>query len=102
MTIAGHTVRLRFAGQGTGLVLKAVAVPYLQGFAVVGADRWFRWAPGAVEGDAVGLRCPAGPAPVAVRYAWGNLPFLSLYNREGLPAPPFRTDAWPGLTAGRK
>jgi sialate O-acetylesterase len=38
---------------------------------------------------------------VAVRYAWANNPEISLYNRAGLPASPFRTDDWPGITDGR-
>ena len=38
------------------------------------------------------------PAPVAVRYAWAGNPDGNLGNREGLPASPFRTDEWPGLT----
>ena len=37
--------------------------------------------------------------PVAVRYAWSNNPAANLYNKAGLPASPFRTDDWPGVTA---
>jgi len=37
------------------------------------------------------------PTPVAVRYAWQNSPECNLYNKEGLPAAPFRTDDWPNL-----
>ena len=37
-------------------------------------------------------------APVAVRYGWADNPDCTLVNREGLPASPFRTDTWPGLT----
>jgi len=36
--------------------------------------------------------------PVAVRYGWSNNPVCNLYNKEGLPASPFRTDIWPGIT----
>jgi len=46
---------------------------------------------------------PAVPKPVAVRYAWAMNPYgCNLYNKEGLPAVPFRTDDWPRITAGRK
>jgi sialate O-acetylesterase len=38
--------------------------------------------------------------PVAVRYAWANNPVCNLENRAGLPASPFRTDKWPGITEG--
>jgi sialate O-acetylesterase len=37
-------------------------------------------------------------APVAVRYGWADNPACNLVNREGLPASPFRTDTWPGVT----
>ena len=36
--------------------------------------------------------------PVAVRYAWADNPVCNLYSAEGLPATPFRTDDWPGVT----
>jgi sialate O-acetylesterase len=39
---------------------------------------------------------------VAVRYAWANNPVCNLYSREGLPATPFRSDDWPGATAGKE
>jgi sialate O-acetylesterase len=54
-----------------------------------------------VEGETVVLKSPAVGKPVAVRYAWGNNPEVSLYNRTNLPAAPFRTDDWPGVTAGK-
>jgi sialate O-acetylesterase len=38
------------------------------------------------------------PSPVAVRYAWGDSPLCNLFNKDGLPASPFRTDDWPGIT----
>jgi len=38
------------------------------------------------------------PDPVAVRYAWADNPLgCNLYNREGFPASPFRTDNWEPL-----
>jgi len=42
------------------------------------------------------------PDPVAVRYDWATSPVGNLYNNEGLPALPFRTDTWPGITANLK
>jgi sialate O-acetylesterase len=39
---------------------------------------------------------------VAVRYAWADNPDANLYNKEGLPAVPFRTDKWPGLTVNAR
>jgi len=40
--------------------------------------------------------------PAAVRYGWANCPVVNLWNKDGLPASPFRTDDWPGQTAGKK
>ena len=57
---------------------------------------------GIPEGDTVVLSAPTVPAPVAVRYGWGDDPLCNLVNRAGLPAVPFRTDRWPRLTAGRQ
>jgi sialate O-acetylesterase len=69
--------------------------PALGGFAVAGADRRFVWADARIEGGRVVVSSAAVPAPVAVRYAWGDNPDrANLYNRAGLPAAPFRTDAW--------
>ena len=38
------------------------------------------------------------PKPAAVRYGWANYPVVNLWNKDGLPATPFRTDNWPGVT----
>ena len=43
----------------------------------------------------------AVPMPLAVRYAWADNPDCNLCNGALLPASPFRTDQWPGLTLGR-
>jgi len=40
--------------------------------------------------------------PAAVRYAWADNPVCNLYNQEGLPDSPFRTDDWPGIMADKK
>jgi len=39
---------------------------------------------------------------LAVRYAWADNPVCNLYNKAGLPASPFRTDTWPGVTVNNK
>jgi len=74
----------------------------LKGFAVAGADRKFEWAQARIEGKSVVVRSDAVGDPVAARYAWADNPECNLYNREGFPASPFRTDQWKGLTADRK
>lgn len=97
---AGAAIRLKFSQTGTGLAVKDGAA--LQGFAVAGADRQFHWATARVVGNEVEVQSPAVPQPVAVRYDWADNPNGNLINKEGLPALPFRTDAWPLSTAGKK
>lgn len=74
----------------------------LKGFAIAGADRKFVWADARIEGKKVVVSSPQVPNPVAVRYGWANNPECTLTNASGLPASPFRTDKWPGRTAGKK
>jgi sialate O-acetylesterase len=74
----------------------------LKGFAIAGADRQFLWADARIEGDTVVVRSDEVSRPVAVRYAWADNPVCNLYNGAGLPASPFRTDDWPGITTGKK
>ena len=72
----------------------------LKTFAIAGADKKFHWADDVViVGDTIMVSAKDVPAPVAVRYAWANNPEgCNLYNQAGLPAEPFRTDTWPGIT----
>lgn len=88
----GATIRLLFSSVGGGLVAKDGA---LKGFAIAGEDRKFVWAQAKIDGDAIVVSAPQVPKPVAVRYAWANNPDATLFNKEGLPAAPFRTDDWP-------
>jgi sialate O-acetylesterase len=65
----------------------------LQTFTIAGKDGEFIPATARIEEDTVVVSSPAVPKPVAVRYAWANYPEgCNLYNGEGLPAAPFRTD----------
>jgi sialate O-acetylesterase len=89
-------IRVRFSNVGGGLMIKDDSS--LQGFAIAGADHKFYWADAVIQGDTVLVSSDQVPHPVAVRYAWGDSPICDLFNKEGLPASPFRTDAWPGIT----
>jgi sialate O-acetylesterase len=100
MKVEGNKVVLRFDHVGGGLA--AGGGGSLKGFAVAGADRKFVWADATIEGETVVVGADGVAEPVAVRYAWANNPICNLYNKAGLPASPFRTDDWPGLTAGNK
>jgi len=103
MQIKGNVVRIKFKETGKGLMVKN-NYGYVNGFAVAGADKKFHWAKATIENEnTVMVTCDAVANPVAVRYAWANNPHdVNLYNSEGLPADPFRTDNWPGLTIDKK
>jgi sialate O-acetylesterase len=77
---------------------------YLKGFEIAGADRKFYYAQAYITQDKkVVVTHPEVPNPVAVRYGWANAPMdNNLFSTSGLPAVPFRTDSWPGVTEGRK
>jgi sialate O-acetylesterase len=95
MSVEGHEIRVRFQHVGNGLVSHGDT---LNGFTIAGADGKFHRAAARIAGDAVLVASDEVASPVAVRYAWGDSPECNLYNREGLPASPFRTDEWPGAT----
>ncbi|HYD53068.1 MAG TPA: sialate O-acetylesterase [Gemmatimonadaceae bacterium] len=87
-------VVLEFDHVGGGLVARG-GEGRLGGFAIAGADGRFVWADARIEGSRVIVSSPRVPTPVAVRYAWANnASTANLFNREGLPAAPFRTDRW--------
>jgi len=96
--VEGDKMRVRFT-HAAGLKTRDGAAP--TGFFVAGDDRKFVPAEARIEGNAVVVRSKDVPHPTAVRYAWADNPSGNLYNADGLPASPFRTDDWPGLTAGR-
>ena len=71
----------------------------LTGFTIAGADRKFVNAEAEIVGeDTIVVRSPEVDQPVAVRFGWANFPVVNLWNEAGLPASPFRTDDWPGVT----
>lgn len=70
----------------------------LEGFTVCGKDQVFHPAKAVIQGSQVIVTSPQVEAPVAVRYGWAQHPICGLFNREGLPASPFRTDSFPGMT----
>ncbi len=101
MRIDGKKVILSFDHLGSGFYLKD-KYGYVNGFAVAGEDRIFYWAKAEISEDKIVVTCNKVDSPVAVRYGWADNPDdLNLYNLEGLPAVPFRTDEWPGVTMGK-
>ncbi len=89
-------IRISYDNVGDGLA--TVGGKALAGFAIAGADRKFRWAQAEIDGDTVVVRSDLVRHPAAVRYAWASNPLCNLTNDSGLPAAPFRTDDWPGIT----
>lgn len=103
MTIHGRELRLHFTHTHGGLRTSDNQPP--RGFAISpGCDdfskghRNFVWATARIEGDDVILRAPTISTPVAARHAWAQNPDSNLTDATGLPAAPFRTDSWPGVT----
>jgi sialate O-acetylesterase len=96
MKIDGNSIVLSFDHVGGGLVAKGGEE--LKGFAVAGVDKKFVWADAKIVGDTVVVSSDQVAEPAAVRYAWADNPVCNLYNKEELPASPFRTDDWPGVT----
>ena len=99
MVTEGNKIRLYFDHVGGGLVAKN---GQLDGFAIAGSDKKFVWADAEIQGDTVLVSSREISEPAAVRYAWAIFPFCNLFNKEGLPASPFRTDSWPGITVDKK
>jgi sialate O-acetylesterase len=111
MKVEDNSVRLNFTQVGGGLIIgsapwvasdqKPVPTDKLYGFAIAGADKnWFA-ADAKIDGTTVVVSSPKVAQPVAVRYAWAGAPKCNLYNKEGLPASPFRTDDWTDALGGK-
>lgn len=89
---------LTFDHVGPGLY--AFDVAEARGFTIAGSDKAFHKAEARIIGtNQVEVWSDQVTDPVAVRYAWADNPVCNLYSRNGLPATPFRTDDWPGVTA---
>jgi sialate O-acetylesterase len=100
MTVEGNKIRVRLSDIGSGMITKNNEP--VKGFAVAGKDRVFALAQATMEpstgpdqgNDSVVVWADSVREPVAVRYAWADAPICNLFNKEGLPAWPFRTDNW--------
>ncbi|MDF1548569.1 MAG: sialate O-acetylesterase [Bacteroidales bacterium] len=93
MKIDGGKIILSFKNVGAGL--QAKGNNKLNNFAIAGKDKNFVWAEAKIENDKIIVWAKNIKKPVAVRYAWADNPAgANLYNMEGLPASPFRTDDW--------
>ena len=99
LTIEGSKIVVTLDHVDRGLATFDTAEP--RGFAIAGADKKFVWAKAKLIGaNQFEVWSDAVAEPVAVRYAWADNPVCNVYCQEGLPVTPFRTDDWPGVTAG--
>jgi sialate O-acetylesterase len=95
MEVEGGKAVLSFDHLGGGLVARGGK---LTGFTICGEDRKFVNADAEIVGDTVVVSSPDVTQPVAVRFGWADFPVVNLWNKAGLPASPFRTDEFPGVT----
>ncbi len=99
MSVESGKIRVKFKHTEGGLKAKGDS---LTGFGLAGKDRKFVDASAKIDGNSVVVHSDRVPEPAAVRYGWADAPECNLYNGAGLPACPFRTDDWPGITANEK
>ena len=112
--VEGQAIRVKFSHTEGGLVAKALGATYdvvsrlgktapllrnsptspLEGFSICGDDHRWVWAEAKIDASSVVVWSDRIPHPVAVRYAWADNPTCNLANGAGLPAAPFRTDAF--------
>jgi sialate O-acetylesterase len=89
MRVEGNRAIISFTHTGGGLIALGGG---LRGFMVAGSDGQFFPARAEIKGETLEVSSPEVPLPAAVRYGWANIPDVNLFNKEGLPASPFRTD----------
>ncbi len=95
MKVKDGKVYLSFENVGSGLEARGGE---LKGFSIAGRDQKFAWAKAEIQGDQVVVSHQEISQPEAVRYGWANFPVVNLWNKNGLPATPFRTDDFPMIT----
>jgi sialate O-acetylesterase len=96
ISITGSKAMVSFANTATGLTTKGTE---LKGFELAGPDKHFYPADATIRGNTVIVSSQKVPRPQAVRYGWkDDASDANLFNREGFPAAPFRTDDWPAIT----
>jgi sialate O-acetylesterase len=102
MQVDGNKIIISFIHTGSGLIAKD-KYGYLKGFEIAGADKQFHYAKAMIQGDKVVVFADQVSNPVAVRFGWiDDAGEDNLFNKEGFPASPFRTDTWKGITEENK
>ncbi len=100
MEIKDQEIKIDFKHTGSGLTTPDGQ--RLKGFEIAGKDKKFIPGDAKIVGDSVVVSHDSIKEPVAVRYGWHKNPDCNLYNEEGLPASPFRTDGWPAATRNER
>ncbi|CAN5906283.1 sialate O-acetylesterase [soil metagenome] len=103
-TVEGVAARVKFSEVGGGLApgqapwradkVEPLPLDKLIGFTIAGEDKKWHEADAKIDGDSIIVSSPDVLKPAAVRYGWANSPRCNLYNKDGLPASPFRSDDW--------
>lgn len=102
MKIEGDKAIIRFSNSESGLAVKD-KYGYAKGFEMAGEDKKFYYAKAEIKDGQVVVFSPTVNKIIAVRYNWADdASDGNLYNKEGFPAEPFRTDAWSGITEKNK
>lgn len=102
MEIKNDQVILSFDNIGTGLYTPD-KYGYIRGFEMAGKDQVFHYAKAFIKGNTVVLFNEKVENPVAVHFGWiGDASDCNLFNKEGYPAVPFRTDEWKTVTKDEK
>ena len=102
MKVTGDKVVLSFTHIGKGLMVKD-KYGYLRGFELAGSDHQFHYAKAYIDGETIVVGSAEVGSPVALRYGWAdNALEANLFNKDGFPAAPFRTDDWKGVTVEEK
>ena len=91
MTVSDNVARIDFDHAGGGLMCHGDS---LSDFTIAGDDKRFHPAEARIDGEGVLVSSPRVQNPVAVRFGWSSIPHATLFNRQNLPASPFRTDSW--------
>ena len=86
----GSSLRISFDHVGGGLFCRGDA---LRGFAIAREDGRFVWAEAKIDGEGILVSSPEVAEPLSARYGWADNPEVNLFNKDGLPASPFRTDS---------
>jgi sialate O-acetylesterase len=97
-----NKIVIHFDNIGSGLMVKD-KYGYLKGFEIAGSDQKFKYAKAEIQGNDIIVYHDDIRQPVAVRFGWADdASDNNLFNKEGFPAVPFRTDRWKGITEESK